>query len=136
VRNSINQLIPVSGSFTDIAFDTLGYQTGGIFWTSGATITIPVSGFYSIVSQGNYEAAGIGGITGYLQVLVNSAAIIDVAELPCGTGQKTSLRGVMQRRFVVGDTVKMQTRHTGGVGMNMLSEGDFSPDIILRWEGV
>jgi hypothetical protein len=134
IKRSTNQSIPVSGAYTDIAFDSAGYQFGGTFWTTGANITIPVPGMYSIVTQAKFDIAPLGGISGFLQVLVNGSLVIDIADLPTSTGNTTALRGIMQRIFAGGDTLKMQARHTGTSAINILNEGDFSPDIILTRE--
>jgi hypothetical protein len=132
IRRAVNQSIPVGTAYQDLLLDTAAYQLGGgQFWTSGANCTIFTPGLYQIFVEATYEAAGLGGIIGNMQVLVNGALVIGDDEKSCNTGQTTAMNVMAQRIFAIGDTIKVQVKHSGGVAMNILAQGDHSPDIIL-----
>jgi hypothetical protein len=131
IRRNVNQSIAVSASFVDLVLDTSAYQSGGTFWTIGASVSFPIAGLYQVFVEATYEAAGLGGITGNLQVLHNGATVIGDDEKSCNTGQTTALNVMAQRFFAAGDTVKAQVKHSSTSPLNILAQGDHSPDIIL-----
>lgn len=136
IRRSTNQSIATGGSYSDLSFDTAAYQQGGTFWTSGATVTITESGYHSIACEATFDGSGlIGTITANMQVLVNGSAVIGEDEKQVLVGATAALWIYAQRNFTVGDTIKVQVKHTNATAVNVLAQGDHSPDIIVTKVG-
>jgi hypothetical protein len=133
IRRNSNQSIPTGTGWTDVSFDTSGYQTGGTFWSSGATITIPYSGWYTVFAEGTLDGAGLlAAATANMQVILNGTTTILEDERTVAINGKPSLFGMARRLFTAGDTLKMQVKHSEMGSLNLLVQGDHSPDIILE----
>jgi hypothetical protein len=132
IRRATNQSIPTGAGWTDVSFSNAAYQVGGTFWTSGATITIPTDGYYQVFAEGTFDGAGLlAAATANMQVLHNGSTTILEDERTVAINGKPSLFGMAQRLFAAGDTLKMQVKHSEMSALNLLAQGDHSPDIIL-----
>ena len=135
IRRNVNQAIPTGTTWTDLLLDTSNYQTGGVFWTSGATTTIPETGLYFITSEATFDGAGlltIATINMQIETVVSGVAtIIGDDEKQLAINSKGSLFVFAQRYFTVGDTIKTQLKHSDAGSLNVLAQGTHSPDIII-----
>lgn len=130
-RNS-NQSIAGGGVFADLVWSTPAYEVNGDFWTSGATVTIPETGYYSITSEATFDGTGLLTIaTSNMQMLLNGATVIGEDEVMVAIGAKGSLFVLAQRLFTAGNTITVQVKHSDAGALNILAQGDHSPDIIL-----
>lgn len=131
VRRSTNQSIPTGTGWTDLVWDASAYQEGGAFWTSGAIVTIPVTGYYQIFAEATFDGAGfLTNVSAEIQALVDGVVVAaDEKTVPAGTPD--SLFCMTQRRFTAGQQVKVQVRHSMGTAVNILSQGDHAPDVII-----
>lgn len=132
IRRSTDQAIPTGAGFTNLSWDTSAYQAGGVFWTSGTTVTIPETGYYQVFAEGTFDGTGLlGMITANMQVLHNNTTVIGEEESTVAIGAKVQLFCMAQRNFTAGDTLLTQVKHSNATSVNMLAQGDHSPDIIL-----
>ena len=135
IRRNVNQAIPTGVIWTDLVLDSSNYQTGGIFWTSGATTTIPETGLYFITSEATFDGAGlltIATINMQIEAVVSGVpTIIGDDEKQLAINSKGSLFVFAQRYFTVGDTIKTQLKHSDAGSLNVLAQGTHSPDIIV-----
>lgn len=130
-RNS-NQSIPTGAGWTDLSWSTAGYEVGGDFWTSGATTTIPESGYYQIFAEATFDGTGLlGAATANMQILLNGATVIGDDEKQVIINGKAAMLAMAQRNFTAGDTIKVQVKHSDSGSVNVLVQGDHSPDIIF-----
>ena len=135
IRRSTNQSIPTGVGWTDLVFDVSTYQTGGTFWTSGATTTIPETGLYFITTEITFDGTGLTAIaTINLQteaIMSGVTTIIGDDEKQLAINSKGSLFIFAQRYFTAGDTIKNQIKHSDTGSLNILSQATHSPDIII-----
>lgn len=132
IYRNTNQSIPTGTGWTDLVFSTAAYQANGTFWASGATITIPEDGYYQIFAEGTLDGSGLlAAATANMQVLVNGTTTIVEDERTVAINGKPSLLGIAQRFFTAGSTIKMQFKHSEVGPLNLLAQGDHSPDIII-----
>lgn len=132
VRRASNQAVATSGSYVDLVWDTAAMQKGGTFWTSGATLTIPVAGVYLVVVEATFDTTGlVGSPTCKMQVIVNGSTVIGDDEKMLILGASVPLSNQALRPFAAGDTIKVQVQHGNSATLNVLSQGDHSPDIFL-----
>lgn len=136
IRRSINQSIPPGTGWTDLVLDTSAYQTGGAFWSAGATLTFPESGLFQVFVEATMDGAGLlSTVTSEMQVLVNDTSVIGADFKAVSVGLPSSLWVMAQRNFTVGNTLKVQVRHSNSSAINILSEGDHAPDVIFARVG-
>ncbi len=132
IRRAVNQSVPAGGGWTDLAWDTSGYQANGAFWSTGATVTIPEAGYYQIAAEATFDGAGLlGTVQANMQVIVNGSTVIGDDSKDVLPGNTAALFNFSQRNYGAGDTIKVQVRHTNATAVNVLAQGDHSPDIIL-----
>lgn len=132
IRRATDQSIPTGASYTDLSFSNAAYQDNATFWTSGATITIPVTGYYQVFAEGTFDGSGLlAAVTANMQILLNGTTTIAEDERTVAIGGKPSLFAMAQRFFTAGDTLKMQFKHSNASALSVLAQGDHSPDIIL-----
>ena len=135
IRRSTNQSIPTGTGWTDLVFDISTYQTGGVFWTSGATTTIPETGLYFITTEATIDGTGLTAIaTINLQaeaIMSGVTTIIGDDEKQLAINSKSSLFVFAQRYFTAGDTIKNQVKHSDAGSLILLSQATHSPDIII-----
>ncbi len=132
IYRNTNQSIPTGASFTDLSYNTAAYEQNGDFWTSGATITIPETGFYQIFAEATFDGAGLLTVaTANMQILLNGVTTISEDEDQVAINAKASLWCMAQRSFTAGDTLKVQVKHSDAGSLNIIAQGDHSPDIIL-----
>jgi len=130
-RNS-NQSIPGSGVFANLSWTTAAYEANGEFWTSGSTVTIPEDGYYQITSEATFDGSGLLTVaTSNMEILRNGATVIGEDEVMVAIGAKVSLFVFAQRLFTAGDTITVRVKHSDAGALNILAQGDHSPDIIL-----
>lgn len=130
IRRSTNQSIATGSTFIDLSFDTSAYQVNGTFWTTGATVTIPETGYYQVFVEGTFDGAA-AAVTCDMQVLLNGATVVGDDQQMVAASATTPLQVMAQRLFTTGDTIKVQVKHSSVTALNMLTQGDHSPDIIL-----
>lgn len=136
IYRNTNQSIPTGAGYTSLSWSTVGYETGGDFWTSGATITIPETGLYQITTEATFDGTGLIAMTTCnMQILVNGATVIGEDEVQVAVGAKGSLFVFAQRNFTAGDTILTQVKHSDAGSVNVLAQGDHSPDIIFAKVG-
>ena len=132
IRRSTNQAIATGTTYSDLVYDVAGYQVNGAFWSSGTTVTIPETGYYSVAVEATFDGAGlVGTITANMQILVNGTAVIGDDEKQVLVNATAALWCYAQRSFTAGDTIKVQVKHSNAMSVNLLAQGDHSPDIIL-----
>lgn len=132
IYRATNQSIPTGAGYTDVSFSNAAYEVNGEFWTSGATVTIPETGYYQIFAEGTFDGSGLlATATANMQVLLNGTTTILEDERTVAINGKPSLMGTAQRSFTAGDTLKMQVKHSEVGSLNLLAQGDHSPDIIV-----
>jgi hypothetical protein len=135
IRRNVNQSIPTGTGWTDLVLDTANYQTGGTFWTSGATVTIPETGLYFVTTEATFDGAGlitVATINLQLEAVVSSVTtIIGDDEKQLAIGAKGSLFVFAQRYFTIGDTIKNQIKHSDTGSLTLLAQATHSPDIIV-----
>lgn len=132
IRRSTNQSIANGASYSDLVWDTASYEANGDFWTTGANITIPETGFYQIFVEATFDGAGlIGTITANMQIILNGVTIVGEDEKQVFVNNPASLFCMAQRSFTAGDIIKTQVKHSNATAVNVLAQGDHSPDIIL-----
>lgn len=130
IRRSTNQSVGTGAVFVDLAFDTSAYQVNGTFWTTGATVTIPESGYFQIFSEATFEGAAVAVVC-EMQVLLNGTTVIGSHQIMAAASATAPLSVMSQRLFTAGDTIKVQVKHSSATALNILTEGDHSPDIIV-----
>lgn len=136
IYRNTDQAIPSGAAYTDLEFSTAAYEEGGVFWTSGATITIPATGYYQVFVEATMTGAGLlTAATASLQVLHNGANVIAEDERTVAINGKPSLLCMAQRRFTAGETLKVQIKHSEPGPLSVIAQGDHSPDIILTRVG-
>ena len=132
IRRTTNQSIPTGAGFTDLVWDASAYQTGGTFWTTGATTTIPEAGTFQIFVEATFDGTGLlGAQTANLQILLNGVTVIGDDEKQVIINGKAGMFAMAQRTFAAGDTIKVQVKHSDAGSLNVLTQGDHSPDIIF-----
>lgn len=135
IRRSSNQSIPTGTGWTDLSLDSSNYQTGGTFWTSGATITIPETGLYFVTAEATFDGAGlltIATINMEVEAILSGVStIIGDDEKQLAINAKGSLFVFAQRYFTTGDTIKTQLKHSDAGSLNVLAQATHSPDIIV-----
>jgi archaellum component FlaF (FlaF/FlaG flagellin family) len=132
IRRSTSQSIPTGAGWTDLAWDTLGYQANGTFWASGATVTIPETAYYQVFVEASFDGTGlIAAATTNLQILLNGATVIGDDEKQLLINGKAAMWAMAQRLFTAGDAIKVQVKHSDAGSVNILTQGDHSPDIIV-----
>lgn len=132
IYRNTNQSIPTGATFTDISWTTAAYEVNGNFWTSGATVTIPEDGYYQIFTEATFDGTGLLSIEeAEMDVLLNGTTVIAADATEIGINSLHSLKCITQRLFTAGDTLKSQVKHSGATAINIISQGDHSPDIIL-----
>lgn len=62
---------------------------------------------------------------------IPAGTVISEDEKTVTQNGKPALFCMAQRYFNAGDTLKLQVKHTRGTALNLLAQGDHSPDIIL-----
>jgi hypothetical protein len=130
IRSSANQSIPTGATYVDVAWNASAAQVGGAFWTTGATVTIPETGYYQIDVEGTFEGAAVT-VTCNMQVIVNGSAVIGDDERMVAAGATAALLVNATRLFTAGDTIKAQVKHSSATALNLITQGDHSPDIRL-----
>lgn len=131
IRRSTNQSIATGASFVDLSFDTSAFQVNGTFWTTGATVTIPEAGYFQINAEATFEGAA-AAVTCDMQVLVNGTLVIGADQIMAAASATAPLQVMALRLFASGDTIKVQVKHSSITALNILTEGDHSPDIVLQ----
>lgn len=134
IYRSTNQSIPTGTGWTSLVWDTAAYQANGTFWTSGATTTVPETGYYQIFVEATFDGAGLlGAATTNMQLLVNGSVVAGDDEKQVIVNGKASLIVIAQRLFTAGDTFLVQVKHSDSGSLNVLSQGSpaHSPDIIF-----
>lgn len=132
IYRNTNQAIPTGAGWTDLSWSTSAYQANGTFWTSGATTTIPENGYYQIFAEATFDGTGLlGSAIANLQILVNGTNVIGDDEKQVIINGKAALFAMAQRLFTAGDTIKIQVKHNDTGSVNVLAQGDHSPDIII-----
>lgn len=66
-----------------------------------------------------------------MQVLVNGSLVIGDDEKMVAASSTAPMWTMAQRLFAAGDTIKVQVKHSNATALNILTQGDHSPDIIL-----
>lgn len=132
IRRSTNQSIPTGAGWTDLSWDVAAYQANGTFWTSGAETLIPETGFYQVFTEATFDGTGLlGSATANLQIIVNGSTVIGDDEKQVIINGKAAMFAMAQRSFTAGDAIKVQVKHSDANSVNVLSQGDHSPDIII-----
>ena len=130
-RNS-NQAIPTGTGYADMSWSTVGYEQNGDFWTTGTSTTIPESGYYQIFAEATFDGAGLLAVaTADMQIVLNNTTIIATDQVQIMINGKGVLQAFTQRQFNAGDTFKVQVRHTDAGSLNVIAQGDHSPDIVM-----
>jgi hypothetical protein len=136
VFRSTDQSIPTGGAWTSLSYDQAPLQSGGTFWTSGATTTVPETGVYQVFAEATFDGAGLlATITANMQIIVNGVTVVGEDETLVAIGAKASLWVMAQRQFTAGDTFLVQVKHSNATALPVLSQGNHSPDIIFAKQG-
>lgn len=135
VRRSTNQSIPAGASFTTMIFDTAPLQQGGTFFSAGAPteIIIPEDGTY-IFSQESTGAAGTVAVTWDIELRVG-AAVIGTTSYTALANATAPLWANALRICTAGQKVTVAVRHSNATALDIMSEGDHSPDVWLAKQG-
>lgn len=132
IYRATNQSIPTGAGYTSLSWSAAAYEANGDFWTSGATITIPETGYYQIFAEATFDGTGLlGAATCNMQILLNGATVIGDDEKQVMVNGKAPMWVMAQRLFTAGDTLVVQVKHSDAGAVNILAQGDHSPDIIL-----
>lgn len=132
IRRNSNQSIPTGASYTNIDFTTSAYQEGGVFWTTGSDIIIPENGYYQIFAEATFDGTGLAAmITANMQILLEGGLTIAEDENQVAINATASLMCIAQRFLSTGDVIQLQVKHSNVTSVNILAQGDHSPDIIL-----
>ena len=129
IRRAANQSIATGPLYTDLSWDTASDEIGGDFWTSGATITIPEAGYYQIDVEATFEGAAVA-VTCNMQLLVGAVVIGDDERMVAASATAALIVAVT-RLFAAGDVLKVQVKHSSATALNVLAQGDHSPDITV-----
>ena len=133
IRRNSNQSIPTGASYTNIDFTTSAYQEGGVFWTTGSDIIIPENGYYQIFAEATFDGSGLATIiTANMQILLEGGLTIAEDEKQVAINATASLLCIAQRFLSTGDVIQVQVKHTNVASVDILAQGDHSPDIILN----
>lgn len=127
VRMGANQSIAAGSVYLDLVWTVAPSQVGGTFWTSGATVTIPETGYYQIDVEATFESAATP-VTCNMQLLAGAAVIGDDERMVAASATAAMIVSAT-RSFVAGDTLKVQVKHSNATALNVLTQGDHSPDI-------
>lgn len=131
IYRTSTQVIPTGAGYTNMAWDAAGYQQGGNVWTSGANLTILFDGIYQFYSEVTYDGAGLLSVaTANMQIAKNGTTIKE-HEFLVAINAKAGLRCMAQRPFVAGDVVTVRTKHSNPTDMNVINQGDYSPNLIM-----
>lgn len=131
VWRASNQSIQAGQEWADVLWSTAAYEAGAEFWTSGPVVSVPLTGYYQVFCEGTFDGAGLlASKTGYMRLLAGASVIGD-DEKTLMPGAQISLWCMAQRHFVAGTQIKAQVRHNDVSALNMLAQGDHSPDLII-----
>jgi hypothetical protein len=132
VRRTASQSIPVGTGWTDLVWQASAYQTGGTFWTSGATVTFAEDGLYQVFVEATFDSTGLlGATTTNIQLIVGGATVIGDDEQNVSMTATSAMFVMAQRYFTAGQTIKAQVKHSNAAAASILLQGDHSPDLIL-----
>ena len=70
-----------------------------------------------------------------LQILLNGVTVIGEDEVQVAINAKGSLFAFAQRNFAAGDTILTQVKHSDAGSVNVMAQGDHSPDVIFAKVG-
>lgn len=133
---STNQSIPAGAGFTLVSFDTVGMAIGGTFY-SAATPTetiITEDGTYDIDFEGTGEGT-ITTVTWEIQISLVGGAIIGGSQFMAAANAVAQLDNGSTRQYTAGQRVTVGIKHSNGTALNLLNEGNHSPDIRIRKVG-
>lgn len=135
IYRNANQSIPVSGLFTDLAFTTYGNFQDTNWGTPSTSQVCPESGKYIINVEATFNGAGlVSTATCNLQILVNGI-VFGKDEIQVALNSLGSLKTTAYRFLNAGDIVSVQVKHNNSTAMDVLVQGDHSPDIFLSKQG-
>lgn len=135
VRRGTNQSIPAGASFTTMIFDTASLQQGGTFFSAGAPteIIIPEDGTY-IFSQESTGAAGAVAVTWDIELRID-ASVIGTTSYTALANATAPLWANALRVCTAGQKVTVAVRHSNATALDIMAEGDHSPDVWLAKQG-
>jgi hypothetical protein len=132
------QSIPSGAGWTDLSWSAAAYQVNGTFWTSGATITIPETGYYQLSASAVFDGANLATTNRdvYIRALLNGSTIIGaanspIAALPVAEIVRVSINELYS--FTAGATVLIQANHSEPSGaLDVITQGSYSPEVMLQ----
>jgi hypothetical protein len=99
--------------------------------TNNSRLTCRVAGLYAIVGHVAWAAAAGAGLR-QIAILINGATLIAVREdLP---GAASIIQEISsQYRLAVGDYAELRVFQNSGAGLNVNTNGNFSPEFMMHW---
>lgn len=112
-----------SGSFTDVAFNSIDYDTHGMINTSTGVVTAPVAGVYEFKSVHRWDTNATGErVLGFEKN--SSGNTYESGWAPGAAGIKTRVAGSIQLKLVAGDQVVCQALQSTGGSLNIEGEAN------------
>lgn len=127
---STNQAIPAGAGFTLVSFDTVGMAVGGTFFSAGTPTEaiIPEDGVYQIDFEGTGEGTTLV-VTWEIQVNLVGGGVIGGSQFMAPANATAPLDNGATRQFTAGQRVTIGIKHSNATALNLLNEGNHSPDI-------
>ena len=131
IRRSTNQSIPVGAGYTLLIFDAAPLQQGGTFFSAGTPteVIFPEDGLF----QGQFEATGASGATTVLwetEVRIGGAVVGNGAFTAIASAT-APLKENFLRVVTTGQKITIGVRHNNATPLDIITEGDHSPDVWL-----
>lgn len=121
VRRAATATIP-TGVATDVTLDTVDFQNGATWWTSGTSITVPNTGLYLMGVSATFQSGGTNA--GVRKVQISNAGGVPQVEGNCtGTGGSSfdwfTPTGTGLVQATASDTFKITVTHTANVDLTL-----------------
>lgn len=130
---STNQSIPAGAGFTLMSFDTVGMAIGGTFFSAGTPteLIVPEDGTYEF----DFECTGEGAaliVTWNIEVTVVGSGVIGSSQFMAPANATAPLENGATRTLTAGQRITVGVKHSNATALNVLTEGNHSPDVRLR----
>jgi hypothetical protein len=134
VRRSTNQSIPAGAGYTLLIFDTAALQKNGTFFASGLPTEIILS--IDGVAEIQFEATGESAATAVLwEVEIRIAgALIGAGSFMALASSSAPLKENALRDCLANQKLTVGVRHNNATALNILTEGDHSPDVWISYQ--
>jgi hypothetical protein len=133
VFHSANQSVPGNAAFTSIAFNSERFDASGMHRTDIDTgrVTIATPGVYLLSANITWAANGTGARE--VNIRKNGTTILSRVVQPGDPVNTTDQVATTTALLAAGDFVEVVVRQNSGVGLNVLTAPDFSPQLSASW---